>query len=990
MLSALKILIVDDDPYICQLIRTSLKGFDCECTDAYDGWQALEQIETGQFDLVLLDIMLPGPSGIEILRHIHQRQIDTDVIVLTAYASLESAVEAIRLGAYDYITKPFSPVTLRAAVEQVLEKRRLAAQLTAIYDLGREIVLLSDVKRICEAVLATVRQVLEFQTCSLGLIDEERNQIYWLATCGVEPLSPVSLNGGNGITAAAVQAGEPIYVPDVREDPRYIEVKKSTRSELAVPIEVRGRVIGVLNIESDEVDAFSPQDIKLLSILAAQTGGAIENARLHEESLRRTAELAALNRAGQILTSTLDLDTVLASLMAQVCSVTGAEMASVLLHDADSNELVVAASVGTTPEQPLGMRMLADSGIAGWTMQTGQPVLIHDTLADPRFYHQINAFTNIATRSLLAAPLIHKGNTIGVIEATSSAAGVFDKHDLSLLTTLADSAAIAIENARLYNTAKTNYEYYRAVTDSLHDEVLIIDRDYRVTDANAVFLRRTGYTREEIIGRYCYELTHNMSEPCCGDGIPCPARQVWESGQPTRFTQVRYDREGIAHWLDVAASPLRDPTGRVTHVIEAYRDMTTEQQLQERLTGVHLLGQELVLSRDEQQIAQVTADAAIFLLQAQFCGMWVMDVEENRLTLKAHAGITRPTYQYAPLVNDEGSIIAAVARTEEPVYVPDIQAEAAAGSSYPGTGVNQVSRTVLCVPLKVKGKLIGVLNAESNRPDAFDEAARRLFSILADYSALALENARLHEETARLYEIERELRTLMEQSRLQLMENEKLAAMGRLAASLAHEINNPLQAIHNSLQLMLSFPLEPDEQKEYLQIASEEVKRLTSLVTRMLDFARRPRQKKESTDLNDVIEKVLNLTHKYMQHHNITLQRDLAPDLPAVLGNKDELGQVFLNILLNGVEAMPDGGTLYISSQPTADGWVEVAITDTGRGIPPDHLRRIFEPFFSTKEHGTGLGLYLSYNIIKQHGGEITVQSTEGKGATFTIRLPKA
>ena len=820
MISTPKILIVDDDRDICQLIRRSLQGLDCECTDAYDGWQALEQIETGQFDLVVLDLMLPGPSGIEILRHIRQRKIDTDVIVLTAYASLESAVEAIRMGAHDYITKPFNATTLRATVEQVLEKRRLAARLTAIYNLSREILLLSDVKQICEAVLATIKQVLEFQTCALGLIDEERNEIYWLATCGVGQPSRVSLNGGKGITAAAVQAGEPIYVPDVREDPRYIEVKKTTRSELAVPLEVQGRVIGVLNIESDEVDAFSPHDIKLLSILAAQT-------------------------------------------------------------------------------------------------------------------------------------------------------------------------AVAIENARLYNTAKTNYEYYRAVTDSLHDEVLIIDRDYRVTDVNAVFLRRMGYTREEVIGRHCYEVTHNMSEPCCGDEIPCPARQVWESGQPTRFTQVRYDREGIAHWLDVAVSPLRDPTGRMTHIIEAYRDMTTERQLEERLSGVHLLGQELVLSRDEQQISQVTVDAAIFLLQAQFCGMWVMDVEENRLTLKAHAGITKPTYQYAPLVNDEGSIIATVARTEEPVYVPDIQAEAAAGPSYPGTGVDQVSRTVLCVPLKAKGKLIGVLTAESNRPDAFDEAARRLFSILADYSALALENARLYEETARLYEIEREQRKLMEQSRLQWMQSEKLAAMGRLAASLAHEINNPLQALRSGLSLLMGRPLSEEKRRQYLEIAHREVERLITIVEQILNFSRPSAEQRERTDINALLKETLALAGKQLQHARVTVRHQLAPKLPPVEVVAGQIKQVFLNIILNALDAMPDGGELTV-----ATGWdrdrraVWIAFTDNGVGIPAEDISHIFEPFFTRKPGGTGLGLTISYSIIERHGGRIEVESQIGRGSTFTVFLP--
>ena len=854
MISAPRILIVDDDRDMCQLIRRSLAHLGCECKDAYDGWQALEQIETGQFDLVILDLMLPGPDGMEILRHIHQRQIETDVIVLTAYASLESAIEAIRMGAHDYITKPFSAVILHATVEQVLEKRQSEARLTAVYNLSREIVLFSDVKRIGEAVLTTIKQVLEFQTCSLGLIDEERNEIYWPVTCGSAHVNRVSLDNGKGITAAAVQSGEPLYVPDVREDPRYIEMRKTTRSELAVPLEVQGRVIGVLNIESDKVDAFSPHDIKLLSILASQVAVAIENTRLHEERLRRTAELAALNRTGRILTSILDLDTVLALVMAQVRSVTGAEAASVLLHDADSNELVFAASSGPASEQLMGMRMPSDSGIAGWTMQKGQPVLVHDALADPRFYDQINARTNTVTRSLLAAPLIYKGSTIGVLEAINSAAGVFDENDLSLLATLADSAAIAIENARLHEEAQR-----------------------RLAEA---------YVLREVM-----------------------------------------------------------------------------------IAGASTLDFDQVLDRTIQAIHRMLdIDYLVFALPDES--------GEHMVVHSSLIGFASPSHKYLNMPMAE-SVCGRVYITGRSELVDDVSG----GAHYFEETVGL--RSLLSVPVRERDRVIATLNVGDTRAGAFDEDDLRLFEAIAAQLSIVMDNARL-------YEIEREQRKLMEQSRLQLIQSEKLAATGRLAASLAHEINNPLQAVYNSLQLMLSFPLEPDERQEYLQIASEEVKRLIGLVTRMLDFARRPRQKMELTDLNDVIEKVLTLTHKYMQHHHITLQRDLAPDLPAVLGNGDELGQVFLNILLNGVDAMPDGGTLYISSQHTADGQVTVAITDTGRGIPPDHLRQVFEPFFSTKEHGTGLGLSISYNIIKQHGGEITVQSTEGEGTTFTIWLPKA
>jgi two-component system NtrC family sensor kinase len=187
---------------------------------------------------------------------------------------------------------------------------------------------------------------------------------------------------------------------------------------------------------------------------------------------------------------------------------------------------------------------------------------------------------------------------------------------------------------------------------------------------------------------------------------------------------------------------------------------------------------------------------------------------------------------------------------------------------------------------------------------------------------------------------------------------------------------------------MLSFELEANEQKEYLQIADEEIERLMGLVASILEFARPPQREIQPTNLNEIVGRVLALAGKYLQHRHIAVERDLAANLPSALGASDELEQVFINLVLNAVDAMPEGGTLCVSSRLTEDGRLAVAFSDTGHGIPADHLDHIFEPFFSTREEGTGLGLTVSHSVVEHHGGEITVQSTMGEGTTFTVLLP--
>jgi two-component system NtrC family sensor kinase len=217
-----------------------------------------------------------------------------------------------------------------------------------------------------------------------------------------------------------------------------------------------------------------------------------------------------------------------------------------------------------------------------------------------------------------------------------------------------------------------------------------------------------------------------------------------------------------------------------------------------------------------------------------------------------------------------------------------------------------------------------------------------------------------------------------------------LAATGKLAASLAHEINNPLQAIQNSLHLVTQRrTLDDGKRQMYLSMAQEEVQRLIDMVQRMLNFYRPSTESRESVDLQEALDDVLTLVGKRIQHGNVVVHRDATGRLPPALGVANQLKQVFLNIIINAVEAMPTGGDLYV-----ATGWDEqhgelsVSFTDTGEGIPISDLDSVFDPFYTTKSKGTGLGLSISHGIIERHGGRIEVESQVGSGSTFTVSLP--
>jgi two-component system NtrC family sensor kinase len=289
-------------------------------------------------------------------------------------------------------------------------------------------------------------------------------------------------------------------------------------------------------------------------------------------------------------------------------------------------------------------------------------------------------------------------------------------------------------------------------------------------------------------------------------------------------------------------------------------------------------------------------------------------------------------------------------------------------------------RNLLAVPLIAKSRVEGAIVVINRSEGAFTSDDLELLQFLAGAVAVAAENARLYGELA---DFAREL----ERSQAQLIQVEKLAATGRLAASLAHEINNPLQAINNCLHLVVNRPLTDEKKKYYLGLAQTEVERLITLVQRTLEFYRPSHGRRTETDVNHLIENVLALSNKRLEHGRVRVRTQLQADLTRIMAVPDQLTQVFLNLIINAVEAMPNGGTLTIASA-RRDSWLAIDVQDTGAGLTPNEAARIFEPFYTTKADGTGLGLAVSYGIIQQHGGRIEVNSVPGQGTRFTVLLP--
>ncbi|MCC7117997.1 MAG: response regulator [Anaerolineales bacterium] len=258
---------------------------------------------------------------------------------------------------------------------------------------------------------------------------------------------------------------------------------------------------------------------------------------------------------------------------------------------------------------------------------------------------------------------------------------------------------------------------------------------------------------------------------------------------------------------------------------------------------------------------------------------------------------------------------------------------------------------------------------------AFRESDVEMFQILAGQAVVALENSRLYAEQA--------------EAQKALLQSEKMAAAGRLSASIAHEVNNPLQAVQNCLHLAAREDLPAEKRKEYFDLARKELERLMVTTRRMLDFYRPNANAQEKVDVQELLQYALTLMNKQFSESEVRVELDIPEELPPIMAVASQIQQVFINLALNAVDALgAKGGLLKITARPYASG-VELFFEDDGPGIPKAQQANIFEPFFSTKDGGTGLGLTVSYNIVTAHGGALEYLAERDSGACFHIILPR-
>ena len=544
---------------------------------------------------------------------------------------------------------------------------------------------------------------------------------------------------------------------------------------------------------------------------------------------------------------------------------------------------------------------------------------------------------------------------------------------------------------------------YRLITDNMTDSVWLVDANLQVLYVSPSAARLRGYTVDEI-----------RQMPLVQQVTPATLEQVLtrinevmmaeQSGEPRadrteQFEAELYRKDGSTYWEEITVSLIRSDTGQITSIVGVGRDITERKRAEAKvlqlnadltqrareLAALNAAGRALAASLDVRQVLHAVVREIQALLDPERSAVLLGDPQQRDLVFAAVAGEGSEVLIGTRVPAGVG-IVGWVMREGQAALVEDTTQDARFwGEADTVTGYS--TRSVVAVPIEFRGARLGVAEAINRRSGSFTPRDQAMLAALASSAAIAIENARL-------YQVEREQYLRLQDSQARLIHAEKMSALGRLVASLTHEINNPLQAVQSGLYVLresLNDELPRADLVDDVQIISQEVKRIADLMQRLREFSRPVQLEPRPTDLHALLDRLLDLVGKQLQMQHISVNKQWDSRLPLLMVNADPLTQVFMNLIINALDAMPHGGTLTLSTQldhSVGSPHAQIDVADTGVGIEAAVLKRIFEPFFTTKPNGVGLGLSISYEIIQSLGGEIIAANQPAAGAKFSVRLP--
>jgi len=953
-----KIMVVDDDPELRRALVESVQRQGFEVTGCGSGPDALAELCERDFDLLLTDLMMPEMDGIALLKNALEIDPHLVGIIMTGQGTIQTAVDAMQTGAYDYVLKPFRMQTLMPVLTRAMNVRHLKLEnvqlreTVAIHSLCQTIAFTLDAQTVLSKLADAALQQSNADEVSILLPTNDATALYVAAVRGEkrERLLGEIVPLKESISSWVARERKPLILNGVVRDERFVALwpRPEIRSAVSVPMEVANRLVGIINLNmTNRLRPFTLGQMKALSILASTGAAALESASLYAQVQQAEKNYRSIfeNAVEGIFQSTAD----------QRLLAVNPAMAYLLGYESPEDAVRSLTDIGqqlfVDPAQAAEVtRTLEERGVLqGFEFEAyrkqGEKVWLSLNMRVVGEDHGAG---------------VGREGTIEDITDRKRAEEIQARRAVNVLFRAEVSAALAISRAPLQPTLDLCVKAMVQHLGAAFARIWTINRDEDVLELQAsagMYAHLDGpYARVPVgsfkIGKIAQERLPHITNEVQTD--PRVSDKKWAR------------REGM---IAFAGYPLVVADRTLGVMAMFSRRKLAEDTLDALGSVADLISQGIERKRAEQELRE-SEERYRLLFESNPQPMWVYDLETLAFLAVNESAVRHYGYSREQFL---GMTIGDIRPPEDLPALHD-----AISNSVDGLDVAGVWRH-----LKKDGAIIEVeINSHS-----VVFAGRRAELILANDIT---ERNRL--EAALL------------SSEEQLRQSQKLEAIGQLAGGVAHDFNNLLTAINGYSALALRRVGADHPISSYLEEIKKAGDRAANLTRQLLAFGRKQLLQPLAINLNDIVGDMIKLL-KRLIGEDVQLVTRSGAGLKQIKADPGQLEQVLVNLVVNARDAMPRGGTVTIeTANMTLDGayasahvgvtpgeYVMLAISDTGTGMDQDTRLRVFEPFFTTKEKGkgTGLGLSTVYGIIKQSGGNVWVYSELGKGTTFKVYLPQ-
>lgn len=923
------------------------------------------------------DITLPERSGIQSSMCVPLRGHDQRVVGVLSIRRMVPAPEFVDedLRLFCVIADQVSLAIANADLLAHLNRR--VNEMATVNRLTAAINSTLDLEYVLAQIADCIIDVVGFSRCIVYLTDYRKGlEARIVRGYGEDDAYARVLEEPSGIMALAIREqivisaeGEELMTASPVEDPE----SAGSHALIAAPIVVRRQTIGVIVADNQNTARpVEPAQVELLSTFVNHAGLAIENSRLYEAMEQKYSELNVLYELSRTIGSAYGLDNAVELLLEVTMKAVPYSSAAFALVNDNLHTASVHSTRHIHPDHPVPWQTLEETELAQLISELRDPTMVLGAPDSDSVWTQPCHRLLEHAGALLLMPLIADRRLVGVLALSREFEHDFNSNDVKLLSIISSHASVVIKNA---------VSYERSVQEKVLELSALYEFSQRISTAGTL-----TEALDSILA-------------IVSDLVECDECLIWTVDAETGALDLRASRlvglesggkqikpqvdAGLAAWAvrerkAIALADIRQDSRFSAEMLQGSRVrslMSIPLMVQDEVVGVLSVHSYTPSAYTESQVRvlSVVASQAASLYRGLEALTALTSYTDNILTSVA-AGVVA--------LGTDGTVVSWNRAAEEILELSSQQAL--------GQELFDVLEAV-SIPKEDISRLISAIERlnSTGESERGVEIAVKLGEDRTLHLTLSISRLQSHageplglviifEDVTRQVEMQVEVRRMHE-----------LAAIGQLAASIAHELRNPLSSIKGAAQFLQHETHDPST-VEFLGIILEEVDGLNKIASEFLDFARQLKLETSEVRLSEVIQKQLGLLAPQLEQANITVKSRVADDVPPIICDQKHLEQVLLNLALNSMQAMPEGGRLSVSAQ-VSQKWprhVQIDIKDTGAGIPPERLGKIFTPFFTTKVKGTGLGLPVVQKIVQNHQGHIEVDSREGEGALFRIHLP--